>query len=140
MLVLPPGSVAGTSPISFTLLKPRPAGIASSTPAPLPKVSSATRSLFWSKELMNVWVASWTADHCDPIELDTSRMSDRSTMRRVASPELLTVTVLKLATFMNVVGSTADAVTVTMLTPLAGTTVEVKKPGALESVTDVVPM
>jgi hypothetical protein len=41
---------------------------------------------------------------------------------------------------MNVVGSTADAVTVTTLTPVAPTTVELKNPGsAIGSVLDVVP-
>ena len=54
---------------------------------------------------MNVLAASLTAAHCGPIELDTSSTSDRSTIRRVASPVLATVTVLMLATLMNVVGS-----------------------------------
>ena len=109
------------------LSKPRPAGIGSSTFAPSLKVSSETRSWAASNELMNVLAASLTAPHCGPIELDTSSTSDRSTILRVASPVLATVTVLILATLMNVVGMTAVAVTVTTLTPVAGLTAEVKK-------------
>ena len=40
-------------------------------------------------------------------------------MRRVASPIALTLTSLKFASFMKVVGSDAVAVTVTVLTPVA---------------------
>jgi hypothetical protein len=58
------------------------------------------------------------------MELDTSRTRERSTIRRWASPELVTVTLSKLASFMNVVGNTAVALTVTMLTPVAATTCE----------------
>ena len=57
---------------------------------------------------MNVLAASRTAGHRQPMELDTSSTSDRSTMRRVASPALLTVTSSKFATLMNVVGTVAD--------------------------------
>ena len=49
--------------------------------------------------------------------------SERSTIRRVASPVALTVTSWKFASFMKVVGTTAVAVTVTTLTPVAVTVV-----------------
>src|SRR5439155_27153900 len=91
MFVLPPGNDDGTSPTTFVLLKPRLDGIASSTVAPLPKVRSDTRSLYWSNELRNALVASRTPAHFDPIELETSSRSDRSTMRRVASADALIV-------------------------------------------------
>ena len=68
---------------------------------------------------MNSRAASLTAGHREPIEPDTSRTSDRSTMRRCASPVLVTVTSLKLASRMNVVGTTAVARTVTTLTPVS---------------------
>ena len=91
--MLPPGSVPGTSLIIPVLSNPRLAGIGSITCAPLLKVSSARRSWAASNEFMNVLAASRTADHCEPIELDTSSTSDKSTIRRVASPVLETVTV-----------------------------------------------
>ena len=71
---------------------------ASSTCAPLPKVSSAIRSCAASKALMK-WsrAASRTVGHCEPIELETSRISDRSTIRRVASPVLATFMLVKFA-------------------------------------------
>ena len=78
---------------------------------------------------MKLLTASLTVDHCEPIELDTSSTSDRSTMRRVASPELVTVRSVKLASRMNVVGTVADAVTVTVLTPVAAFVLTAKKPG-----------
>ena len=68
---------------------------------------------------MNCSSASATVGHCEPIELLTSMTSDRSTIRRVASPELVTVRFVKLASRMNVVGTVAAAVTVTVLTPVA---------------------
>src|SRR6185437_5300625 len=120
--VLPPGSVTGTSAITFVLSNPRVDGIGSSTLAPSLNVSSATRSCAASNELMKLRAASATALHCGPIELDTSITSDRSTMRRVAWPELDTVTSLKLASRMNVVGSVAVAVTVTTFTPVVAMT------------------
>jgi hypothetical protein len=49
-------------------------------------------------------------------------------MRRVAAPVLATVTSVKFASRMNVVGSTADAVTVTVLTPVATSTADAKNP------------
>src|SRR6185295_12548456 len=55
------------------------------------------------------------------------------------SPELVTVMVSKLATFMNVVGSTAVAFTVTTLTPVAAFTAELKKSAAAVGSPDVVP-
>ena len=78
--------------------------MASMTSAPLPNSVRDTRSAFASNELMKVRVASLTAAHRPPIELDTSMTSDRSTMRRVASPVLLTFRTWKFASFMNVVG------------------------------------
>ena len=125
--MLPPGSELGMAAISPALSKPRLLGIGSSTFAPSLKVISDSRSCAASNELTNVRAASRTAGHCAPIEPDTSRTSDRSTIRRVASPLLATVTWLTLATRMNVVGSVAVAETVTTLTPLAALTVEVKK-------------
>ena len=71
---------------------------------------------------------NWSSS-CDPIELDTSSMSDRSTMRRVASPVLVTVRSVKFARRMNVVGTVADAVTVTVLTPVTVFVAMPKKPG-----------
>jgi hypothetical protein len=76
---------------------------------------------------MNARVASATVDHCVPIELDTSSISDKSTMRRVASPVLLTFSVVKLASRMNVIGTVAHAVTVTVLTPVAASVFTAKK-------------
>ena len=86
---------------------------------------------------MNVRLASLTAAHFPPIELETSRMSDKSTMRRVASPVLPTVTSVKLPSLMNVVGSTADAVTVTTLMPVTTFVVNEKKPGSAVGSVDV---
>ena len=61
-------------------------------------------------------------------------------MRRVASPELVTVRSVKFASRMNVVGTVADAVTVTVLTPVPALVLTAKKPGvAAGSVTAVVP-
>ena len=77
------------------------------------------RSPFASNDDTNVRAASLTAGHFEAIELDTSSTSDRSTMRRVACPLLLTTTWLRFASFMNVVGIVTDAVTVTMFTPVA---------------------
>src|SRR4051794_12113683 len=88
---------------------------------------------------MKALAADATAPHRHPIELETSRTSDRSTMRRVASPLAATVTCLKLTSCMKVVGRIACAVTVTTLTPLAASTVDVKKPGSVVGVTHVVP-
>ena len=51
-------------------------------------------------------------------------------MRRVACPRLLTVTLSIMPSRMNVVGSTADAVTVTVLTPVPASVVSEKKLGA----------
>src|SRR3954468_25071584 len=79
---------------------------------------SAIRSPFWSNDLTNVLAAPRTAGHFDAIELETSSTSDKSTMRRVACPLLLTTTWLRFASFMNVVGIVTDAVTVMMLTPV----------------------
>ena len=53
--------------------------------------------------------ASRTYGQRQPIELETSMTSDRSTIRRVASPVALTVTSWKFASFMKVVGTTAVA-------------------------------
>jgi hypothetical protein len=72
-----------------------------------------------SNEFTNARLASRTAAQPDPIELDTSSTSERSTIRRCASPMLLMVTLSMLASFMNVVGSSVVAVTVTTFTPLA---------------------
>ena len=89
---------------------------------------------------MNERAASLTAAHWEPIEPDTSSTSDRSTMRRVASPELVTVRSVKLASRMNVVGTVAEAVTVTVFTPVAALVATPKKPAAVAgSVTAVVP-
>ena len=123
--VLPPGSVLGTLLIIPVLSNPRLEGIGLMTFAPSLNVSRASRSCAASKEFTNVLAASRTADHCGPIELDTSSTSDRSTILRVASPVLETVTELMLATLMNVVGNTAVAFTVTVLTPVAASTVDV---------------
>ena len=60
-------------------------------------------------------------------------------MRRCASPVLVTVTSFKFASRMNVVGSTADAVTLTTLTPVASMTLVLKNDGSLVGVTDDVP-
>src|SRR3954466_425408 len=140
MLVLPPGSVLGTSAITFDLLKPRGEGIGSSTCAPLLNVKSETRSCASSNDVMNRRDASRTTLHFEPIELETSRMSDRSTMRRVASPLLLTVTDSKLPSRMKVVGSVAVAATVTVLMPVAASVFIEKNPGSVSgSVTDDVP-
>src|SRR5579872_1188134 len=89
------------------------------------------RSCAASNESMNARVASRTIDHCDPIELETSSTIERSTMRRVAWLELAIVTWLKLASFMTVVGSTVDADTLTMLTPLTVSTLDEKKFGSV---------
>src|SRR4026207_1456247 len=79
-----------------------------------------------------------TPPHWAPIEPDTSRTSDKSTMRRCASPVAVTVTALKLASRMNDVGSTGVAETLTTLTPVAGMTVVLKNDGSLVEVTEVV--
>ena len=61
-------------------------------------------------------------------------------MRRVASPTAETLTSLKFASFMKVVGRTAVAFTVTVLTPVVGSTDDLKKFGSLVgSVDDEVP-
>ena len=86
--------------------------------------------MFWSNAFTKVLTASLTAAHLGPIELETSSTRDRSTILRVASPELPTVTSWKLASCMNVVGSVADAFTVTTLSPLAGIVVRLKKFGS----------
>ena len=80
------------------------------------------RSCSPSNESTNERTASRTVGHWAPIELDTSRTSERSTMRRVASPVAETVTLLKFPSFMNVVGITTDAVMSTVLTPVAAST------------------
>jgi hypothetical protein len=41
---------------------------------------------------MKVRAASRTVVHCEPIDAETSMTSDRSTIRRCASPELVTLT------------------------------------------------
>ena len=81
--------------MTFVLLKPRLDGIWSSTRAPSLKVISATRSPFLSNELTKARDASRTAPQREPIELDTSSTSDRSTIRRCASPVLAMVTVFR---------------------------------------------
>src|SRR3954470_24012564 len=140
IFVLPPGSVLGTSEITFDLLKPRIDGIASSTCAPLLNVRSDTRSCASSKDVMNRRDASRTTLHLEPIELETSRTSDRSTMRRVASPLLLTLTESKLPSRMKVVGSVAVPTTVTVLIPVDASVFSEKNPGStFGSVTDDVP-
>ncbi len=101
------------------LSNPRLDDIASMTFAPLPNVTSENRSLLASKDCTNVLAASLTAGQRPPIELETSSTRLRSTILRVASPELVTVTSLKFARLMNVVGSFAVAETVTTLTPVA---------------------
>jgi hypothetical protein len=129
------------SAMSCALLKPRPAGIGSTTRAPLPKNTSDSRSCLSSNASTNVLAASLTAGHRAPIELETSSTSDRSTMRRVASPALVTVTSVKFPSRMNVVGSFAVAVTVTTFAPVAGMVWSEKNPGSVVgSVTDDVPM
>ena len=60
-------------------------------------------------------------------------------MRRWASPELVTVTSFQFASFMNVVGKIADAVTVTTLTPVSSIIAVVKKLASVVGVTHVVP-
>jgi len=140
MAVLPPGSASGMSATTLALLNPRADGIVSITFAPLLKVISATRSPAPSNELTNARAASRTAPHFDPIELDTSRMSDRSTMRRRASLVLVTVTWFTVATRMKVAGTTADAVTVTMFSPVVLSVRIAKKLASVAgSVTEVVP-
>src|SRR3954452_21556218 len=104
---------------TVALANPRDARIWSITLAPLPYVTSAMRSPFASNDDTNDRAASLTAGHLDAIELETSSTSERSTMRRVAWPLLLTTTWLRFASFMNVVGIVTDAVTVTMFTPVA---------------------
>ena len=52
-------------------------------------------------------------------------------MRRVASPVLLTFRTWKFASFMNVVGSCAEAFTATVLTPVAASVVSEKKSAAV---------
>jgi hypothetical protein len=84
----------------------------------LPKKTSASRSLLAEKESTNVCAACCTYGQRQPIELETSMMSDRSTMRRVASPVARTVRFWKFASFMNVVGTTAVADTLTTFTPV----------------------
>ncbi len=75
------------------------------------------------------------------MELETSSTSDRSTIRRVASPVLVTVTSRKFASFMNVVGSVAVAVTVTVLTPVVASVCSEKNPASdVGSVDADVPM
>src|ERR1700730_13677822 len=131
MAVLPPGRVAGTSLTTCALLNPRVApGIASSTLAPSLNVRRESRSWAPSKEPMNDLAASLTAPHCAPMEPDTSSTRDKSTILRVASPELVTLTWVKLAIFMNDVGIIVEAVTVTTLMPLAVFTEVAKKLGS----------
>src|SRR5436309_3414800 len=139
--VLPPGSVPGTSAMTVALLNPRELGIGSMTAAPLLNVSSESRSCAASNELMNVRDASRTAGHRHPIEPETSSTSERSTIRRVASPELLTVTCVKLPSLMNEVGMTAVALMVMVLTPVDAFVVNEKNDASAKGfVTDVVPM
>ena len=88
---------------------------------------NAIRSLCASNESTNARAASLTAVHWEPIELDTSRTSERSTIRRVASPVLFTVTLFRFASFMNVVGMSMAAVTVTVFTPVALSVASPKK-------------
>ncbi len=71
---------------------------------------------------MKLRAASRIEPHWDPIELETSSTSDRSTMRRVASLELETVSSVKLPIRMKVVGTTAVARMVTMLSPVSSST------------------
>ena len=61
-------------------------------------------------------------------------------MRRVASPWALTVSSWKFASFMNVVGTTAVARTLTTLTPVWALVVIVKKPDSEGLVDEVVPI
>ena len=89
---------------------------------------------------MNAREASRTAPHFAPMELETSRTSDRSTMRRIAWLELAIWTSEKFPIFMNVVGSVAVALMSTMLTPEAASVESLKKFGsAVGSVDEVVP-
>src|SRR5215475_11315538 len=74
---------------------------------------------------MNARAESRTVGHLAPIEPDTSRMSDRSTIRRVASAVAFTFIVVKFPSRMNVVGRLADAATSTMLLPDAASVVRV---------------
>ncbi len=102
-----------------TLSKPRLVGIGKTTCEPVLNSVSANRSWAASNESMKFRVASRTVAHCAPIDPETSTTSDRSTMRRVASPDALTFIVRKFARPMNVVGSTALALIVTVLMPVA---------------------
>src|SRR5437667_12228313 len=127
MSVLPPGRTLGTSFMTVVLANPRLEGMASNTSEPFEKVIKAIRSLAASKELMNVLEASLTAAHLEPIEQDTPSTRDRSTIRRVASPELVTVTWVKLPILRQLVGSICVAVTVTKLKPVTASVVDLKK-------------
>ena len=99
------------------------------------------RSSFSLNALMNSRAASLTAGHLEPIEPETSSTSDRSTMRRCASPSLETVTCWKLASRMNVVGTTAVARTVTTFTPVSTIVSRSKKLGSVVGlVTEDTPM
>src|SRR5213592_2876217 len=140
MSVLPPGRTLGTSFMTVVLANPRLEGMASNTSEPFEKVIKAIRSLAASKELMNVLEASLTAAHLEPIEPDTSSTRDRSTIRRVASPVLVTVTWLKLPSLMKLVGSISVALTVTVLMPVTALVVGVKKSAAVVGSTKVVPI
>src|ERR1700726_3860947 len=77
---------------------------------------------------MNTLDASLTSPHWDPIELDTSRTRDRSTILRVACPRALTVTRSKLPSFMNVVGTSAEAVMVIAVLAVTLSVTIAKKP------------
>ncbi len=116
--MLPLGSVSGTAAFIAALSNPRLAGIGYGTVAPVLNRVSDMRSWAASNASMNCRVASRTVDHCEPIDPETSTTSDRSTMRRVAWPIEETVIVLKFASPMNVVGSTAVALMVTVFTPV----------------------
>src|SRR6266446_6372211 len=140
MSVLPPGRTLGTSFMTVVLANPRLEGMASNTSEPFEKVIKAIRSLAASKELMKDREASLTAAHLEPIEPDTSSTRERSTIRRVASPVLVTCTWLKLPSFMKVVGSISVAVTVTTLTPVTASVVDLKKLAAAVASTAVVPI
>ena len=79
--------------------------------------------------------------HFEPIDPETSSTSERSTMRRCASPSLDTVTCWKFARRMNVVGRTAVARTVTTLTPVVLSVRMSKKLASVAGfVTDDTPM
>ena len=74
---------------------------------------------------MKSLVASRTAPHRDPMDLDTSSTIDRSTIRRVDCAALATVTCSKFPTRMNDVGMIAEADTSTMFLPFTASVVTV---------------